>query len=100
MNHSHSNAAIPIAAVPLHPLDATVLAACTGNRVAIEAVYRQLRDRLVRKVRTSSSSPFRQDAEDLVQDLFVAMLERRLDLGDRVAGAVDRLMAHAVEQAR
>jgi DNA-directed RNA polymerase specialized sigma24 family protein len=97
-----SNAAVAIPTVPLHPvdhLDATVLAACRGNRVAIESVYRQLRDRLVRKVRTSAR-PYRQDAEDIVQNLFVAMLERRLDLGDRVAGAVDRLMAHAVEQAR
>jgi DNA-directed RNA polymerase specialized sigma24 family protein len=82
-----------------HSLDATVFSACRGHHAAIDHVARQLRRRLLDAVRRARR-PYTQDAEDVVQDLFVAMLERRIDLGPDVAGSVDRLMAHAAQQAR
>ncbi len=102
MPRHSTSAVLCLPTVPFHrghPLDFAVFAACCGNRAAIEQVARKLRPHLVEAVRRSSR-PFRQDAEDVVQDLFVVMLERRLDPGPHVAGSVERLIAHAVQQVR
>jgi len=57
-------------------LDPVVRRAAQGDHEAIETVYRQLRTRLVGAARTHRLEGC--DAEDVVQDLFVILLEARL----------------------
>jgi DNA-directed RNA polymerase specialized sigma24 family protein len=82
-----------------HPLDASVFAACQGDRGAIALIARLLHKRLLDAVRRARR-PYTQDADEFVQELFVALLERRVDLGPGVDGSVARLVAHVAAKAR
>ncbi len=111
MNRHPSNAATSLSATSVapvvrrrtfqfsHPRDATVFFACRGHHPAIESVARQLQRRLLDAVRRAQR-PYTQDAEDSAQDLGVALLARRIDRGPVGPGSVERLVAHATEQAR
>ncbi len=76
-----------IPAVPLHPAndDAQIAAeldeigrrAAAGDRKAIGAIAVKLRPRLLAEARAVLGSRFKHEAEDVVQDFFVALLERQ-----------------------
>jgi DNA-directed RNA polymerase specialized sigma24 family protein len=53
-----------------------VLRACNGDRRAVGAIYVAFGPVLLRKAR-SVMGPFKEDAEDVVQDFFVSVLEGR-----------------------
>jgi DNA-directed RNA polymerase specialized sigma24 family protein len=58
-------------------LDALVRDAFAGDRSALDTIARELQPRLVHEARATLGD-LEYEAEDVVQDLFVAILERRV----------------------
>jgi DNA-directed RNA polymerase specialized sigma24 family protein len=58
-------------------LDALVRDAFAGDRSALDTIARELHPRLVREARIALGN-FEYEAEDVVQDLYVAILEGRV----------------------
>jgi DNA-directed RNA polymerase specialized sigma24 family protein len=81
MKNTIRNAALAVTpALPLQPildLDAQVRLAFLGDRNALDAVARELQPELVYEARRHLGD-LEVEADDVVQDLFVAILERRV----------------------
>jgi DNA-directed RNA polymerase specialized sigma24 family protein len=68
------NLAIAISPVGFHSSDETLLAALSsGDRVALEVLYTRHFDALCKVA--AAALPEHMDAEDIVQDIFVSLLE-------------------------
>ena len=78
-----------------HLLDGVARDALTGDRAAIETLARELRADMVEHAQAHLGR-FDCDAEDVVQDVFVAMLEGKLRPAPRFQSAVVWLL-HLVE---
>ena len=107
MNHSHrSNASVAFVpstqSQPQPPLDLDdhVRLACEGDRDAADVVARELRPRLVHKAASALGGRLQQDADDVVHDLLVAMLEGRIRPKRGRGEAVQTLLRMAVAYAR
>lgn len=80
-------------------LDDHVRRACRGDRDAADVVARELRHVLLQVVRPHLGD-FEDDADDVVDDLFVAMLEERFSIDPAPADAVLVLLRKAAMWAR
>ncbi len=107
MNHSHrSNPTVVFASstgtTAQRPLDLDdhVRLACEGDRDAANVVARELRTRLVNKAAAALGGRLQQDADDVVHDLLVAMLEGRIRPKRGRGEAVQTLFRMAVAYAR
>ena len=107
MNHSHRSnatmATVPsVQSQPGPPLDLDdhVRLACEGDRDAADVVARELRTRLVNKAAAALGGRLQQDADDVVHDLLVAMLEGRIRPKRGRGEAVQTLLRMAVAYAR
>ncbi len=109
MNHSHRSSAaiafVPSTESPSTPqppldLDDHVRLACEGDRDAADVVARELRPRLVHKAAAALGGRLQQDADDVVHDLLVAMLEGRIRPKRGRGEAVQTLLRMAVAYAR
>ena len=87
-------AAAPARLSPIvhHLLDAVARDAIAGDRAAIERLARELRADMVEHAHAHLRR-FDCDAEDVVQDVFLAMLERNLPQAPRGQSAVAWLLA-------
>jgi hypothetical protein len=81
-------------------LDDHVRLACEGDRDAADVVARELRPRLIAKVIPVLGGRFEQDADEVVDDLLVAMLEGRVRPKRGRGEAVQTLLRMAVAYAR
>jgi hypothetical protein len=74
-----------------HLLDGVVRQAARGDRAALATVTRELRARMVAHAEEHLAR-FDMDAEDVVQDVLLALLDRALPAPRREACAVEWLM--------
>jgi DNA-directed RNA polymerase specialized sigma24 family protein len=88
---------------PALDLDEQIRRALEGDRDALDAVARELYPRLLHEARTHLG-PLEHEADDVVQDLFVAILEKRVRAprgrGDGVAHLLRLTKVFARKHAR
>jgi hypothetical protein len=77
---------------PATDLDDTIELACDGDRAALGVVAEELRDRLVMQVIAVRGERFENEADDVVDDLFLAMLDPRVPFARCRVGALPNLL--------
>ena len=87
----HTAAAAAPSPVVRHLLDGVIRRAARGNRAAIDQLARELRDAMVAHAEEHMAR-FDMDAEDVVQNVFLALLERSLVEPARAVCAVTWLL--------
>jgi len=87
----HTAPAAAPSPVVRHLLDGVIRRAARGNRAAIELLARELRPQMVEHAEEHMAR-FDMDAEDVVQNVFLALLERALGAPPRAACAVQWLL--------